>query len=321
MKIETFVFFDLETTNLIQANVMPRITEVALVAVSRESIFSCNKNSLPRVLHKLVLPVNPQRIIPPHVEDMTKLYHHEMQLLQPFEKGGYELITYFLQRLTPPICFAAHNGDKFDYPVFLEELNRINKILDNEILCIDTWKMFQDFFKKRKLESKEVQELLNDEYNDSFSILNMDVDEAIDIVTVKEPRIDVATTSTKQSIFPCDKYTKIINSKIQEHSDYVTQSWKNFLQKSNERTPKNQIIKLENVPQRPFKKNIPKRLNFKSEKPNSLKLSDIYEYMFDMKIAGNHSAEADCLAMIRCVTRIDSFFLNWSDNHATPLRR
>lgn len=71
MKIQTFVFFDLETTGLIQGKVMPRVTEIALVAVSKESICNSNKNSLPRILHKLVLPVNPQKIIPPKVQHMT----------------------------------------------------------------------------------------------------------------------------------------------------------------------------------------------------------------------------------------------------------
>lgn len=53
-----------------------------------------------------------------------------MQLLQPFESELYELIMLFLQRLTPPICFAAHNGNRFDYPIFLGELERINKVID-----------------------------------------------------------------------------------------------------------------------------------------------------------------------------------------------
>lgn len=51
-----------------------------------------------------------------------------MQLLQPFECEIYELIRYFLQCLTPPICFVAHNGNKFDYPIFLWELECINKV-------------------------------------------------------------------------------------------------------------------------------------------------------------------------------------------------
>lgn len=70
MKIQTFIFFDLETTGLILGKVMPKITEIALVAVRRESIYNCNKN-LPRILHKLVLPINPQKIIPSDVANMT----------------------------------------------------------------------------------------------------------------------------------------------------------------------------------------------------------------------------------------------------------
>jgi len=57
-----------------------------------------------------------------------ELYNKDMQLLQPFEDELYVLIMCFLHRLIPPICFAAHNGDKFDYPIFLEELERINKV-------------------------------------------------------------------------------------------------------------------------------------------------------------------------------------------------
>lgn len=181
--------------------------------------------------------------------------------------------------------------------------------------------MFQDFFKKRELEPKVVQELLNDEYNDSLSMLDMDVDVDVGVVTVEEPRI-VATTSTAQTVFPWnDKYTKVINRKIEEYSNHIdVQSSKNPIQEANEKTPKNQI-KLEDVfPQRPFKKSNPKkRLNFKCEKPISLKLRDIYEYMFDSNFSHNHSAEADCLATIRCVINIANFFLDWSNNHATPL--
>jgi len=71
MEIQTFVFFDVETTGLIQGRVMPRITEIALIAVSRESICNGNRDSFPRILHKLVLPVNPRKVIPPNVEHLT----------------------------------------------------------------------------------------------------------------------------------------------------------------------------------------------------------------------------------------------------------
>lgn len=76
MEIQTFIFFDLKTTGLIQEKLMPRITEIALIAVGRESICNSNKASLPRVLQKLILPINPQKIIPPNVEYITsKLFY------------------------------------------------------------------------------------------------------------------------------------------------------------------------------------------------------------------------------------------------------
>ncbi|XP_011053506.1 PREDICTED: uncharacterized protein LOC105145485 isoform X2 [Acromyrmex echinatior] len=284
MDIQTFVFFDLETTGLIQENVMPRITEIALVAVSTESIRNGNKNCLPRVLHKLVLPVNPQKVIPVQVQHMT-----------------------------------THNGNKFDYPIFLEELKRINKILSDEILCIDTWKMFDDFFKKRNLQSTVFQDLLNDEFNDSLSTLDMDV-------VTKESKI-IAMTSTAQTMLLCDdKYIKAVNTKVDScNNDVDIQSSKNPIQVANEKTPKAQKTKSENVfMQRPVKKNnLKKRLNFEEkiefERPSSLKLIAIHEHIVGKHFEEHHSAEADCLAMIRCISNIVDFFLDWSNNHAIPL--
>lgn len=190
------------------------------------------------------------------------------------------------------------------------------QILNNEILCIDTWKMFQDFFTKKDLEPKAVQDLLNDDYNDLLAVLDMDV-----VMTEEEPKLIV--TSTAQTMLFCDdKYTEVINDKkLEEYGNNVyARSSKNPIQEANEKTPKNQIMKLENtLAPRPFKKNNPKkRLDFGCNKPISLKLNAIYEYMFGSDFL-HHSAEADCLAMIRCVINIADFFLDWSGNHAIPL--
>lgn len=173
--------------------------------------------------------------------------------------------------------------------------------------------MFQDFFKKRNL--KPVQNLLNDEFNNSLSTLNMDVSE-------EEPKM-IPTTSTAQTIRSCnDPHITVINKKVKKYSNDVdVHLSKNPMQDANLQTPKNQIIKLENVfTQRPFKKGNPKkRLNFECEGPSSYKLCAIYECMFGTNFTHNHSAEADCLAMLRCAINIDNFFLDWSKNRATPL--
>ncbi|EZA49510.1 hypothetical protein DMN91_004423 [Ooceraea biroi] len=328
MAIETFIFFDLETTGLIEGKIMPRIMELALVAVTRKSIYSSNRNSPPRVLHKLVIPVNPQKIVSSKVEYLTKLSNEDLQLLQPFNCDIYELIMRFLQRLIPPVCFAAHNGNGFDYPIFLWELACINKVLNNEILCIDTWKMFQDFFKKENLESRVIQDLLNDEYNDVLSVLNVDVitKEIKDVTTSESCHENVVTSQSTVTLY--NGSSKIINKgKYDTKGKYgdstAERSMKHAKQRANERTPESQIIRTHNVfVDRPLKSNPRKRLDFESaEKPASLKLSAIYEHMFSSNLPNQHSAEADCLAMIRCVNNIADFFLSWSDNHAIPLSR
>jgi len=71
MVIQTFIFFDLETTGLITEKIMPKITEIALVAIARKSINSNYNNTPPRVLHKLVIPINPQKIISSKIEHLT----------------------------------------------------------------------------------------------------------------------------------------------------------------------------------------------------------------------------------------------------------
>lgn len=320
MEIQTFIFFDLETTGLISGNQIPRITEIALVAVARKSIKSNDsKTSLPRVLHKLVLPINPQKVIPANVQHMTKLYNDEMMLLQPFECEVYELIMCFLQRLIPPICFVAHNGNRFDYPIFLQELERINKTFDNKILCIDTWKMFQDYFKKRDSDAKLVHDCLTDNYNHSLSMLD------IEKITMEQEVKISATTSIFQTTSHYDECIKVTNNKKydinEKYNNDIDVEMSNFRQKANEKTPETQIMRQHEsvLVERPFKKNPKKKLNFEHERPISLKLSDIYKYMFGSNFPHEHSAEADCLAMIRCVTNIADFFFNWSDNHAAPI--
>jgi hypothetical protein len=175
--------------------------------------------------------------------------------------------------------------------------------------------MFQDFYKKKNLELELIQSLLNDEYNDLLSVLDMNA--------ITEEIKGVITANTSQISLTVNNKTcsKIINNEKHNTKEKCDDIKEQSL-KVNERTPENQIIRLRNVfADRPFKKTNPrKKLDFGSkEKPVSLKLSAIYEHMFDSNLPHEHSAEADCLAMIRCVINIADFFLKWSDNHAIPL--
>lgn len=143
--IKTFVFFDIETTGLIKKDRMPRITELSFIAVTRDNM-CLKKNKLPRVLQTLTVPINPNETIPPKVENLTELKNEYLQNVSSFDSKIYDLIHHFLDTLTVPICFVAHNGYQFDYPIFLWELQCLNKNLDPNVLCVDTLPLFKNFF-------------------------------------------------------------------------------------------------------------------------------------------------------------------------------
>lgn len=70
--INTFVFFDIETTGLPNYERPPtKITELAFIACSREHLLATEKNELPRVLHKILLPIQPLKCILPETTKIT----------------------------------------------------------------------------------------------------------------------------------------------------------------------------------------------------------------------------------------------------------
>ncbi|MEC4734872.1 MAG: exonuclease domain-containing protein [Wolbachia endosymbiont of Halictus tumulorum] len=150
----TFIFFDLETTGLITNNCMPKITELSLIAVSRNAICNTTK-TLPRVLSKLVLPINPVTYISENVETITGLSSQNLEDVKSFTCETHGMIINFIKQLIPPVCFVAYNGYKFDYPIFLKELENINKDVSEEILCIDMMHLIINFFSNKDSLSKK----------------------------------------------------------------------------------------------------------------------------------------------------------------------
>ena len=61
--VSTYCFLDIETTGLLQLHKEVYITEIALVCVDRDNLQNVTTNGLPRVLHKLCLPVNPEVLV------------------------------------------------------------------------------------------------------------------------------------------------------------------------------------------------------------------------------------------------------------------
>lgn len=69
VQINSFVFFDIETTGL-RGIEKPKITELVFIACSRQHLLE-GKNEVPRVKSKLLLPFNPEISIHPNASRIT----------------------------------------------------------------------------------------------------------------------------------------------------------------------------------------------------------------------------------------------------------
>ncbi|XP_078033013.1 three-prime repair exonuclease 1 [Augochlora pura] len=296
---QTCIFFDLETTGLIVGKHMPKITELSLIAVSRNAI--CDEtSSLPRVLSKLVLPINPVREISAKVESITGLSNKNIDNVEPFTRDTSDLIISFINRFTPPICFISYNGNQYDYPIFLWELGNINVNLNDEILSIDMMLLIKDYFKKDSVTDDsgtscdaacspgDFDILLNDGYDEILS-------DALDNVLHEKKKNDVCSDTSQQTI-------------------HYEEGWS-----VNERTPEACPIKQSNIKPRNRNLKAKKKLNFENSKPSNYKLITVYNHFFGTDPPNAHSAEGDCISMIKCATQIKHFFSEWADLNAVPM--
>lgn len=146
-KFATFVFFDIETTGLpYEEYNQTKVTEFAFMACSRNDVM--NHTTVPRVIHKLTKCVHPGKSIDPVASkisgkhnvwkpyEVTKLIWVNCVSIAGLNEGNLQnecifskktagLIKLFLEELQAPICLVAHNGNRFDYPIFRKELDAV----------------------------------------------------------------------------------------------------------------------------------------------------------------------------------------------------
>ena len=77
---------------------------------------------LPRVLHKYTRFVYPWTLMPPRVERVNGLSNEALEHLPSFTEASAQAL-FLLQDLPKPISLVAHNGNKFDFPLLMAELN------------------------------------------------------------------------------------------------------------------------------------------------------------------------------------------------------
>ncbi|GFN88206.1 three prime repair exonuclease 1 [Plakobranchus ocellatus] len=141
-KIRCFVLFDTETTGLPSVGNNPRITELCLLALTRNELAS--ENSSPRVLNKLLLCFNPMKMISSAACLHTGLHNDSLEELSTF-KTQASLVCQFLKNLPHPVCLVAHNGNKFDFPLLVAHLEKGQQMIPEDVLCADSLEAFRAF--------------------------------------------------------------------------------------------------------------------------------------------------------------------------------
>ncbi|XP_069501447.1 three prime repair exonuclease 2-like isoform X2 [Ambystoma mexicanum] len=155
--IKSFVFIDLETTGLPRDR--PKVTEICLLAVHRTSLENPTCDSatgalkLPRMVDKLCLLFDPDKLVTPQAAQMTglsngKLAESEKQI---FDARTVALIQDFLLRQAQPVCLVAHNGDRFDFPLLKTELQIHSSDLSGPgpVYCLDTMQAMVELDERR----------------------------------------------------------------------------------------------------------------------------------------------------------------------------
>ncbi|XP_051789484.1 three prime repair exonuclease 2-like [Erpetoichthys calabaricus] len=145
---QTFVFLDLETTGI--CGDRPRLTEMCLASVHRFSLENSTQSIgnrgkaghvYPRVMDKLCLCVNPNKLVSQKAFDLSGLSNENLteNCKSGFDQTTVTLLRSFLERQAPPVCLVAHNGFKFDFPLLRTELTRQEADLPDNVFCADSY--------------------------------------------------------------------------------------------------------------------------------------------------------------------------------------
>lgn len=149
--------------------------------------------------------------------------------MQPhFGPQTCNIINNFLDSQRKPICFVAHNGNYFDYPILKAELHKAGCELIDNILCIDSLQMFRELDKAKTAttENPKCKECLYVKgESDQFNQRNVEVD-MHNLPTQKNIPIEL-----------CDEYDELLFSVV---DGVEMSSIKNAkeVQSLNENTPK-----------------------------------------------------------------------------------
>lgn len=309
-KIETFVFFDLETSGFPwEESNRTKIIELSMVVAKRNHILECKPGETPRIMNKLSLCLNPRRMIQMGSTKVTGLCNDLLEHESSFNKTVADTICNFLSIYTKPISLVAHNGNRFDYPIFKAEFIRQEYSLPEDLLCTDSYLGFKDVIGQLKKDSKHF-------------LYAPDLSPNLIAECIKETKLDPDIenfhNSDSKDLMDNLNFTeidKICEVEYEENGYYVGS------QSVNEKTPEKVKPNGHVNVKMPIVRNKARRnLKFNQTVKESYKMKDIYERLLGKKPVECHRAEADCLLLLESVIVVGKEFVEWADSHCKLLK-
>ncbi|XP_055619315.1 uncharacterized protein LOC129764352 [Toxorhynchites rutilus septentrionalis] len=303
-KLGSFVFFDLETTDLPGLKT-PKITEIALVACSKKHLLDTKAGEVPRVLHKQTFCVNPRRVIHPKASETTGLYNDLLEHEDTFNRDAAKLIVLFLERLQTPICLVAHNGNRFDFIILKHELEAHKIELPHSVYCVDSLQLFRQL--EGHKEQKEKYELADLE---SKTLSAMEELECNQHKLSEMQKLNETTPHKPQN--------KAHRKRVSEDNLDVTPSHVGHDSVSRgQRSPPRSKRELFPDKSDTLEPSIASTSSQKFSK--KFRLCDIYERYFGKPPKKGHHAEGDVKALLKCAIADGRAFVEYAEKYCVKM--
>ncbi|XP_058464341.1 three-prime repair exonuclease 1-like [Malaya genurostris] len=307
-KVNSFVFFDLETTDLPGLQT-PKITEISLIACSKQHILDTKRGDIPRVLHKQTLCLNPQRVIHPKASEATGLYNDLLENEAKFDSKTAQLISLFLERLQKPMCLVAHNGNRFDFTILKKELEAHGVTLPDDVYCIDSLLLFRHL---EKLNDEISQENEKNELVDLelTAILAMEELEGAQS-TFTELQKQNETTPQKNKLQ--ENYKRALRSYLDVTPSQETEETKGCARPRASRSKRQLFPDVEGNSN--STSSASSSQSSTQVKPKRFRLCDIFERSFGEPPKRSHYAEDDVETLMKCATADNRRFVAYAEEH------
>lgn len=145
------------------------------------------------------------------------MYNDDLANEGTFNEIPLNIIANFLRRLSKPICFVAHNGFAFDYPILRNHIEFVGTEFPEDIYCIDSLCAFREIHKKNYEESG-ISEELTDDWDDVLCSELTKIEESLACTPPRDSAIQQLLNETTPPVKKQCEAPPPVHKKLQESS-------------------------------------------------------------------------------------------------------